>query len=200
MQWITAERNQARYPLKVQIWTAVGRLMMRITGGIERGWVGRLAPLVVLAGSILGCSSSVGPTEPSAAETTTEIEYQLLQMSNRERTGAGVVQELVPDSALSDIARRYSEEMRDRGFFSHSSPDGTTLRQRLDRGGIDSSRAGENIAQVSNASNPAVLAHDLLMDSERHRANILDREFRQVGIGVARSSDTFWITQIFVTP
>ena len=53
---------------------------------------------------------------------------------------------------------------------------------------------------MTNASNPSVLAHDLLMDSERHRANILDARFQQVGIGVARSSDTFWITQVFVTP
>ena len=174
--------------------------MMRITGGTERGRVGRLAPLVVLVGSILGCSSSVGPTEPSVAETTSEIEYQLLQMSNRERRNAGVAEELVLDSDLSDIARRYSEEMRDRGFFNHSSPDGVTLRQRLERAGVDYSRAGENIAQAGNASNPAVLAHDLLIDSERHRANILDRQYQLIGIGVSRSNDTFWITQIFVAP
>lgn len=174
--------------------------MIRITGGKKRGRVGRLAPILVMAWWMLGCSSSVGPTEPSAAETTSEIEYQLFQMSNRERNSAGVVEELELDSALSEIARRYSEEMRDRGFFSHSSPDGTTLRERLERAGVEYSRAGENIAQVTNASNPAVLAHDLLMDSERHRANILDRRFQQVGIGVTRSSDTFLITQVFVTP
>lgn len=174
--------------------------MMRITGGIQRGRVGRLAPILVVVWSMLGCSSSVGPTEPSGAQTTSEIEYQLLQLTNRVRGDAGIAPELVLDAALSDVARRYSEEMRDRGFFSHASPDGTTLRQRLERAGIEYSRAGENIAQVTNASNPSVLAHDLLMDSERHRANILDAHFQQVGIGVARSSDTFWITQVFVTP
>ena len=173
---------------------------MRITGGIQRGRLSRVAPILVVALSMWGCSTSVGPTEPGRAQTASEIEYRLFQLSNRERTVAGIGSELVLHETLSDIARRYSELMRDQGFFSHTSPSGTTLRERLEVAGVSYSRVGENIAQVTNDSNPAVLAHDLLMDSERHRANILDSEFSQVGIGVARSSDSFWITQSFVTP
>jgi uncharacterized protein YkwD len=142
----------------------------------------------------------VGPTEPRGATTPTEIEYQLLQLSNRERSVAGGGQDLVLDESLSDVARRYSEQMRDLGFFSHVSPEGKTLRQRLEAAGIGYTRAGENIAQVTHVGNPGLVAHDLLMDSERHRANILDPEFRLVGIGVIGSGDTFWITQVFVTP
>ena len=120
-------------------------------------------------------------------------------MANRERQAAAARPSLVLGQDLSAIARQYSEQMRDQGFFSHVAPDGTTLKLRLEIAGVDYSSAGENIAQVSNAGNPAALAHELLMDSRRHRANILDPDFREVGIGVARSSNTFWITQVFVS-
>ena len=173
---------------------------MRITGGRQRGRGRRISPILLAALPMLGCGSSVGPTEPSGAQTTSEIEYQLLQLANRERDSSGIPSSLIADASLSSVARQYSEQMRDGGFFSHVGPDGADLRQRLEGAGITYTRAGENIAQVSQATDPSVLAHDLLMDSERHRANILDPEFKQVGIGVARSSDTFWITQIFVTP
>lgn len=142
--------------------------MMRITGGIQRGW-----------------SSRVGPTEPGEAQTISKIEYRLLQSSNRERDAGGVASELTLDETLGDIARKCSGEMRDRGFFSHTSPSGATLRQRLEAAGVDYSRTGENIAQVPH---------------ERHRAYILDSEFSQVGIGVARSIDIYSGTQVLVTP
>lgn len=174
--------------------------MMRITGGIQRGWSSGVAPTLTAALSILGCGSAFGPTEASEVQTASKIEYRLLQLSNRERDAAGVAAELTLDETLSDIARSFSREMRDQGFFSHTSPSGVTLRQRLEAAGVDYSRAGEDIAQVPHDSNPAALAHDLLMDSERHRANILDSEFSLVGIGVARSSHIYWITQVLVTP
>ena len=147
-----------------------------------------------------GCGSSVGPTDPGGAAHATEVEFELLQLANRERRTSGSGQDLVADERLSQVARAYSEEMRDHGFLSHVGPDGSTLRQRLEVVGIAFSRAGENIAQVTHDSDPASFAHDLLMSSQRHRANILDPHFRYVGIGVARTGETFWITQVFIAP
>jgi uncharacterized protein YkwD len=159
-----------------------------------------VAAVLTVVLTLAACSSSVGPTEPSGAQTTSEIEYQLFRLANREREGNGARPELVLDQGLSAIARQYSELMRDQGFFSHVAPDGSTLKRRLEIAGIGYSSAGENIAQVTHAGDPAVLAHDLLMDSRRHRANILDSDYQEVGMGVARSRDTFWITQVFVSP
>jgi uncharacterized protein YkwD len=111
-----------------------------------------------------------------------------------------VAPQLIVDAALGDIARTHSIAMRDLGFFGHQGPDGRSLRRRLEEAGIDFSRAAENLAQVTNSADPATFAHELLMDSERHRANILDPRFRYVRVGVARSQDTFWITEIFIQP
>ena len=174
--------------------------MNRIASGLLRpGWVGGVGVLIV-AIAVVACSGSGSPTSPSSSVSASEVEFQLLRLTNGERDGAGVDPDLDSDTSLSNLARAHSNAMRDQGFVGHTGPDGRTLRQRLVEAGVDYSRAAENIAQVSNTANPASLAHELLMDSERHRANILDPRFHLVGIGVARSSDTFWITQIFVKP
>jgi len=170
----------------------------RMTGGFHGKWVfWTLLLLGLLAG---GCDSSISPTSPSISQTPSEIEFQLLQLTNTARSSADVSPPLTPDPRLSDIGRSHSVAMRDLGFIGHVGPDGKNLRQRLGEAGVDFSRAAENLAQVTNVTDPANFAYDLLMDSESHRANILDTRFTLVGVGVVRSDDTFWITQIFVQP
>jgi uncharacterized protein YkwD len=170
----------------------------RMTGGFHGKWIfWTLLFLALLAG---GCDSSLSPTSPSIGKTPSELEFQLLQLTNTARSSADVEPPLTPDPGLSEIARSHSVAMRDQGFFGHVGPDGKNLRQRLEQAGFDFSRAAENLAQVTNVTDPANFAYELLMDSEGHRANILDPRFTLVGIGVVRSGETFWITQIFLRP
>lgn len=171
----------------------------QITDGFHGKWFfWALLLLGLLTG---GCGGSPGsPTSPSLDVAPAEVEFQLLHLTNREREEAAVNPDLAADTILGEIARSHSYAMRDAGFFGHEDPRGRTLRERLEEAGIDFSRAAENLAKVTNTSNPATFAHDLLMNSERHRTNILDPKFTYVGIGVSRSNDTFWITQIFIKP
>jgi uncharacterized protein YkwD len=128
------------------------------------------------------------------------VEFQLFEATNTGRSSQGVEPPLTSDPHLVDVAREHSRAMRDQGFFGHVGPDGRGLRQRLDDAGISYRRAAENLARVTNVDDPANFAYDLLMDSERHRENILDPRFSQVAIGVVRDTDSFWITQIFIQP
>jgi len=170
----------------------------QITDGFQGKWFfWALLLLGLLTG---GCGGPGSPTSPSINVDPSEVEFQLLHLTNGERSSADVDPDLTPDTILGEIARSHSYAMRDQGFIGHESVDGKTLRQRLEEAGIDFSRAAENLAQVTNTSNPASFAHGLLMDSERHRTNILDPRFSYVGIGVSRSDNTFWITQIFIKP
>lgn len=168
----------------------------RVNGGIAR-WPSRLA-LLLLAILASACEGISSPTEPDRWLTTSEIENHLVALANHARRSAGIRPDLVTEIALAGVARRHSEDMRDRGYLGHDSPEGTTLRQRLEQAGIDFSRAGENLVQVTRVADPADFAHSLLMDSQRHRANILDDRFSLVGVGVARSAETFWVTEIFI--
>lgn len=128
-----------------------------------------------------------------------EVELQLLQLANGVRQSAGVA-DLTFDGELSEVARAHSRDMRDNGYFSHTSPSGFRLADRLAMAGIDFRRAAENLAKVSNAVDPAAFAHDQLMNSSVHRRNIVDGGFELVGIGVAKGGDTYWVTQVFLEP
>jgi uncharacterized protein YkwD len=88
---------------------------------------------------------------------------------------------LVRDPAIDEVARAYSKTMLQRGFFSHDTPEGQSPFDRMRVGGVDFVVAGENLALAPTVT----LAHQGLMDSPGHRANILRPEFGRVGIGAA---------------
>jgi len=66
------------------------------------------------------------------------------------------------------------------GDFGHVSPDGEDVGDRLEKDGIKYAIAGENLALAPTVTT----AQNGLMNSEGHRANILEPKFKKVGIGV----------------
>ena len=90
---------------------------------------------------------------------------------------------------LGTAARRHSRAMVRERFFSHTSPDGTTFVDRIRASGyLSGARSwsvGENIAWgTGSRSAPRSIARSW-MNSPGHRANILSRSFRHIGIGIA---------------
>ena len=150
----------------------------------------------LLVSLLVACSSGSGVTAPE--EGRAELEYSSFTLINAERVASEVSPELERRATLDEIARRHSERMRDEGFFSHTTPEGQSLRDRLVAEGYSFTAAGENIAQVTNAPDPASHAHRLLMGNRAHRNNILGDGYREVGVGVAIEGRTVWITQIYV--
>ncbi len=106
-------------------------------------------------------------------------EQEMLAKVNKERRNQGVG-ELVMDPKLRDLARVYAKDMFERGYFSHYTPEGESPFDRMEKVGITYRTAGENLAYAPNV----VIAHQGLMDSPGHRANILNPDFGKVGIGV----------------
>jgi uncharacterized protein YkwD len=70
--------------------------------------------------------------------------------------------------------------MLQRGYFSHITPEGFSPFDRLKAGKVAFGSAGENLALAPTLA----LAHQGLMNSPPHRANILNPAYRTVGIGV----------------
>jgi uncharacterized protein YkwD len=90
---------------------------------------------------------------------------------------------------LALAAERYSRDMVARHFFAHVSPRGATLDRRVRRTGyLRGARSwilGEDIGWVED---PGATARRIVrewMHSPPHRSVILDRRFRQIGVGVA---------------
>jgi hypothetical protein len=84
--------------------------------------------------------------------------------------------------------------MAEKHLLSHQFPGQNPLAGRLAETGIRFDRSGENVAFHENAEG----AHRGLMNSPRHRDNILSPEFNAVGVGVVRRDGLLWVTQDFV--
>ena len=109
-------------------------------------------------------------------------EEQMLQMVNAERAKAGL-RPLQFDEKLQEVARAHSMEMFQMGYFAHNSPVSGTPFDRMRQDDIRFVVAGENLAYAPNVQ----IAHEGLMNSPGHRANILRPEFGKIGIGVIKS-------------
>ncbi len=124
------------------------------------------------------------PVRPASGELQPDAgaEQRMLELVNAERSRAGL-RLLAADERLRDVARAHSLEMFQLGYFSHESPVVGSPFDRLRSARIPFLIAGENLAYAPSVE----IAHQGLMNSPGHRANILRPEFGRVGIGVQRS-------------
>jgi uncharacterized protein YkwD len=110
------------------------------------------------------------------------IRAATLCLLNRERSSRGETP-LRANPKLGRAAQGYSRQMVKARFFNHVSPTGTTFLQRIQHVGYLAHSAGyalgENIAWAGGR------LVRMWMHSAGHRRNILDRRFREVGVGVA---------------
>lgn len=106
-------------------------------------------------------------------------ETKMFQLVNEERTSRGI-NALAIDERLVKIARDYATLMWNQHFFGHYDKEGHDISYRLEKAGISYQVAGENLALAPTVD----IAETGLMNSPGHRANILDKDFHHVGIGV----------------
>lgn len=102
----------------------------------------------------------------------------MVNLVNKERTSRGF-KALIADLKLRDIARAHSADMLKRGYFSHYSPEGLSVADRALNAGVDFLVIGENLAYAPSVE----LAHQGLINSAGHRANILSSDYGKIGIG-----------------
>lgn len=132
-----------------------------------------------------------GDTAPTGCASA--VEQEELDLTNEARASAGLPA-LVCDEALARAARLHSQDMCDQGYFSHSSRDGRSFTDRLDAQGASYGSAGENIAWGQRTPSEV---HSAWMGSSGHRANILGRGYRRIGIGHVDCGGSPYWTQDF---
>lgn len=121
-------------------------------------------------------------------------EQQAVQLLNNDRAANGLPA-LTVNSKLTQLARAYAQDMIARGYFAHNNPEGQTPFDRMNQAGISYKYAGENLAVNTSVAN----AETAFMKSSGHRANILNANYTQVGIGVVRnSSGSVYVVQEFI--
>lgn len=106
-------------------------------------------------------------------------EQQVFDLNNVYRTEHGK-KLLMWNDAISNTARKHSEDMAIRSFFDHNNPSGQSPFDRIAADGIEFSVAAENIA----AGYPTPFgAHAGWINSPGHRDNLL-RNIDYLGVGV----------------
>jgi uncharacterized protein YkwD len=133
----------------------------------------------------------VGEFEPverieHAIESNTEHEAMLVvfEMINQARGDAGLAR-LTRDVGLEKIALGHAREMSTLRYAAHRSPTTGMISDRANQARLKWRRVGENVA----LNQTAFSAHQSLMDSPAHRANVLDAGFTHVGVGVVFADD-----------
>jgi uncharacterized protein YkwD len=150
--------------------------------------------VAVLVATPLLAGAAVASSRSEASLRT--LNGNVLASVNRFRVSHGLVP-LRESAALDRAARRHSFEMGRLGYFSHTSADGMQFWQRIRHfypaHGYSYWSAGENLVWAS-PSLSAGGAMKLWISSPPHLANLLSRQWRQIGIsavGVARAPGVY---------
>lgn len=135
-----------------------------------------------------------------------ELRRHALELVNRARAGEGLAP-LALGTGANAAAQAHAEDMLTRGYYSHTSPVGATVRDRYRKAGGSASRlAAENIARCTSCAPPPIsVSVDALqegwMQSPLHRANILRQGVREFGFGIATDDKGgLYAVQVFAGP
>lgn len=131
-------------------------------------------------------------TIPTLDTTVSSYEQKVIDLVNQIRVQNGL-KKLTANWELSRVARYKSQDMKDKKYFSHTSPTYGSPFNMIKNFGISFKTAGENIAY--GYSTPEAVVNGW-MNSEGHRKNILNPNYTQIGVGYVASGH-YW-TQMFI--
>jgi len=124
----------------------------------------------------------------------------LFEMANASRQQLGY-QPLKENPALNQAAYLKAQDMLEKGYFAHNSPEGITPWYWLERSGYNYTAAGENLA-IGFLESEQV--HRAWMDSPSHKRNILNPNYQEMGIAVLKGDfqgrETSLVVQFFGNP
>jgi hypothetical protein len=136
--------------------------------------LGLIAAACVLPCAFLSCAFAQQPQQ-----SATLAEQYLLAAANQERASRGLGM-LHRDQQLARAAAQHAGVMAAHQSISHQFPGEPELTDRGARAGVAFSAISENVAEA-----PSVIQiHDMWMNSEHHRANLLDPAIDSAGISV----------------
>ncbi|WP_431771378.1 CAP domain-containing protein [Streptomyces cucumeris] len=139
--------------------------------------------------------SSAAPASTTATTSSgsSDLQDQIVALVNKERAKVGC-KPVTVDAKLTKAAQAHSEDMAEHSNMSHTGSDGSSPDDRIERAGYSWSTYGENVA-YGYSSPESVM--DGWMNSSGHKANILNCDFKEIGVGHAQPGH-YW-TQDFGT-
>ncbi len=126
----------------------------------------------------------------AAAQAQSADEQKLLALLNQERVKAGLPA-VQWDPHLAQSAHTHGKIVAQRGQLSHQFPGEPELGERIGTTGLRFNAAGENVAVAPTVQQ----AHEGLMGSPPHRANILSDKYNAVGLAAIVHGDQVYVVQ-----
>ncbi len=158
-----------------------------------------LANFPIWCGGEPPSSLTVAPTlDDRDVTSTTAAEKRLFELANHDRVAAGLPG-LQWDERVAVVARAHSEEMRQTKVVAHVSPTTGSAADRVRAANIKTALVLENVARAYGVGE----AHQGLMNSPGHRANVMSTAATHAGIGVVLGEEIsgrreLFITQVFI--
>jgi hypothetical protein len=150
---------------------------------------------VKIAGISLVVLMPAAPTQASAITTSTVI-----SLANAARAEGGLTA-LTANSLLTNAAQAKANDMLAKQYFAHNTPSGDTPWTFIKAAGYSYVTAGENLAIDFTEAESVQSAW---MNSPGHRANIMNKSFQEIGIGISKGMynghQTTIVVQMFGTP
>jgi uncharacterized protein YkwD len=146
---------------------------------------------------------STSSTEQAAADvakpqaTLNDYENAVAALINSYRVSSGL-NAVAYEPTLTYIAKLRSADLMDRGYFSHYTPEGTTVFDLMAANGITARLRGENLGQAMPASIGSPEAFmNAWQNSPSHNANMLRAGYNYIGVGMADNGDRIVVTTVF---
>ena len=131
---------------------------------------------------------------PSFSRASSITETNIFNLTNSERAKYGL-SSLSWNYKLTEAARAKAQDMIDKDYFSHISPDGRTPWNFITATGYNYIYAGENLAMNFSVAEDVMAAW---MASGGHRDNILSGNFKELGVGVSTGEYQGYTTTVIV--
>lgn len=130
-------------------------------------------------------------TDTAEPVEATQQAQEVLKIVNQERSKVGL-KALTLSAELTDVATVKAQDMADNGYFDHTSPNYGSPFEMMRHFGIQYRSAGENIAAGQKTAQEVM---NSWMNSSGHRANILNSDYEQIGIGYVTGGQygTYWV-------
>ncbi len=129
---------------------------------------------------------------PSVNSSVRTYETEVIRLANEYRVKNGL-KALTENWELSRVARYKAQDMHDSGYFAHKSPVYGDPFQMIKSFGLAYRAAGENIAMGYKTPQAVVTGW---INSPDHRANLLNKNFTQIGVGYCADGN-YW-SQMFI--
>jgi Cysteine-rich secretory protein family len=165
---------------------------------LERVSVGLMLVLILLSFTMANLQALLWISSDWLVSTI--LPAVIVDLTNDERD-SGDLSLLRRNATLDAAAKLKAEHMAENGYFAHYSPTGVSPWYWFEQAGYNYLQAGENLAVHFTESSEVVEAW---MDSPTHRANIMNGQYVEIGVGTAKGeykgSPTIFVVQLFGVP